>query len=1175
MNNAFDFATSPVVPGLSVIEASAGTGKTYAISHLVARLLLDGTAGSLAEIVLVTYTNDATGELASRVRRVLTVLAAPASADEAAANPGVHTLRTLFGDEAARRTATRALIDLDLLNVSTLHSFCQRILQTEGTLCGLPVIPELITDSTEIAAEAVAKTWETRIAGDPVLAFLATQGKWSASGQAGFVTSALAIPDVEFLPAPRPISEIVAALQAIAGRFTPDVCESLQELWNANTEWNGTAPTEEQREALLTLLKNARDILAPGFFAAVADVAGSPTWITSRKKAGKELRARVEASDAVRMARAFGELIKSAEWHFQTGLFRDVQIEIEATLAANRQITYDGLISAVYNALRGPQADELARTLRRRFKVALIDESQDTDARQFGIFRRIFVEGDAATDGHRLVLIGDPKQAIYAFRGADVNTYLDARDEAGANVFTLGTTFRSPQALVRATNALFSRPQSLLKEGLDFRDATSGLADDLCLSVGGVPDAARLEVWLAPDSDSDAYSTVPKRTARIAADVASEIVRLLSHGAMIERVPANKTGADRRPVQPGDFAVLVSEGLQARAIAEALAARSVPAIRAGADDVMTSSEAADLSTLLRAMQDPRRGSLRRAALATTLLGRTAADIVASGAADEIFLDRLIAWQSVWEREGIAAALAAIDRDEHVMERLASLERGERRVTNLRQLTDLLEAASHELGRDRTRLTRWLSAEIAAAGARSDVEERQQQLESDADAVQIVTMHASKGLEYSLVFCPFLWSGKSRPAAIQKLARRGEPTRLVHTGLEPSATQEIARAQLEDRLRLAYVAVTRARVKVWIHAGEVCGRMPASALDWLLREDAGTDVAVWMPSACGEGRGLRHQRGFESLVAAAGAGDVTLVRPPPPASFERWEGHQVSGSESLAVLMPPRIPTPWGMTSFSALTREKNPHGNHDEVPRADGNEASEVKPNPFFDAPGGTLVGTVVHEFIERWDFSEPDLSVVAAHCRRYPLPDVVPSFARQFAGMLDELRLATLPSSDVCVAKACAEPRASEWHFQLPIRSGLDAGRLAEVFERHGMSAYAARLAELPAEDIFGYLHGFIDRLTFHEGTWGVVDWKTNRLGDTPAAYDGPSLLECAMRSHYLLQAHLYLVALRRFTPAPLAGAWLAFVRAVKGGTSRGFLHIAPPPALLDDLDELFARPR
>lgn len=1186
MKPDFDFAGDPLEPGLSVIEASAGTGKTYAISHLVPRLLLDGSAANLGEILLVTFTNDAARELSERVRRVLEKLYAKPALDEETADAGLHRLRTKFGAKRVEEVAGRALLDLDLLGVSTIHSFCQKVLQTEGTLCGLPTIPELIPDSAEISDRVLRDLWESLIAGNALHAAVASSMGWKVDEDLSFLKTALPLENPEPVPEAGDFESGMAEIENLRGELTKGVCDELGGILESVTNWTEDDPGETVRSRLAARLGGSTDAASQGFLDAVRQAASAPKWVSGSRKEGRALKAKAAECRAVQIAAQIVEILDKARWNFRIGCLAEIRPAVAHALAAARQITYDGLIDTLRNALRGGQAAQLSARLRSRFKVALIDESQDTDDRQFEIFGSIFVglPGGKPFPDHRLVLIGDPKQAIYAFRGADVNTYLAAKDLAGGRVYPLTKTFRSPAALVRATNALFSRSSSLLKDGLDFSPATSGLAGDRQLILDGDPDKARVECWIVPDADGDNYSNGKKRSDLIAGTVASEIVRILGGNAQIT------TGKScPRDIRPGDFAVLVSDGLQAEAVAGALLARDVPAVRAGGDDIMASEEAGELLAILRALHEPRRSGLRLAALATRMLGVSSEAIRALTASgrDEEWMAKLLCWQEAWLRQGIASAIAVMDSEEGITVRLTSLEGGERRVTNLRHLTDLLEGASNVTGRNPGRLVRWLSQEIVRAGERSQVEERQLQIESDAEAVKIVTMHSSKGLQYPLVFCPFLWSSKL-PNGIQKLSVKGQPPRLIDTKLaDPTAMADLTRANLEDRLRLAYVAITRAQVKVWIYGGEICGsrnRPPASALDWLLRTDAAPDFVSWTEAVAKAGRGTRHVAGLEALADAGDARQVISWMTPPPPSKDRWKQAVGGIDEILEALPTPSLPEPWGLTSFSSLTREKDPHAAPaagptaaEEIPPSASGEESLSRPgNSFFDAPGGQLVGTAVHEWIERWDFSSPDPQALAAHFAKFPIPDPNPPFHERVGGMLAALRESMLPGLGCAIREACPDAGASEWHFQLPIFQSLGATDLAAVFEKHGQPDYAAALGALPSEQLRGYLHGFLDRIAFCKGSWGVIDWKTNNLGKTAGAYDPASLMKCAQGSHYLLQAHLYLVALRRFLgpQVPIAGAWLVFLRGVAPGKHDGILHVNPTSELMADLDKLFAQP-
>lgn len=1182
----FQIADTPLHPGLSIIEASAGTGKTYTIARLVPWLLLERKVERLSEILLVTYTTDAAGELADRVRQVLEALQSAPSANEQQKDPALHALRSRYGAQAISETIGDALRDIDRLNVSTIHSFCQRVLQDESVLCGLPVLPELLTDRSEIVREVLHDIWEDRVSADPVLASLAAAGILSLGEDSKLADLASTLEDFEARPPVRDLADELGALARCRAAFTKPLREELGTFLDSVPEgsWNKESQSDSVRSRHLAALDPGAPL--DEWRAAIAWLqpfnSGKGTPIKATSKLGRSLIAEAAAKQFAALAQEATTILETLPLAWQIHTLRSVITEVQERLESARQLTYDGLIRRVRDALRhGPQRATLLERLRQRFRVALVDESQDTDPAQFAIFKTIFLgteDGDVP-DGHRLVLVGDPKQAIYAFRGADLNTYLAARDTApAANLSTLNRTFRAPQDLVRAVNALFRTPRAFLNPGITFVPALSGLTGcDLFLNDG--PEAARrrVEVWIAPDDEAPSYSSSPKRLARISAEVASEISRLLATGARL-----SGDGNDPQPVQPGDFAVLVSRHKEAEAVRSALSARGVPCVAAGGADVMSTDEASELFRVLSALDAPRRQDLRFAALATRLLGRNDADLAALARSGDSMLAEFTAWQATMNRQGVAAALAEIDRATGLSTRLAATNEGERRLTNFRQLTDILQAAFLAHGNRPGRLLRWFGAEISRAAdqEKAAVDERQQQLERDSKAVRIVTMHSAKGLEFPLVFCPFLGSpveGASKSWRILSDPTAPHPL-LVHPASADAETlAALQAAAFEDRLRLAYVAMTRAKVKLWIYAGAADGRKQASVLDWLLREGD-----VDLPAEI-TGRGERHASGLAALAVAGGASDVIFVRPPPPAQDLRWSDGAGDGGEPLSALSAPELSGVWTMTSFSELTREKNPKG--DEAPAVVESlpaAAETVEPgNAFLDAPGGAAMGTAVHDWIEQWDFSAPDAAAVRVHFDRYTLPATIegPSLHERMTSMLDELRSARLPLAGCTIAEACPQPAASEWHFQLPIHTGISPRRLAGIFERHGNIEYAPMLEALEQDEVPGYLHGFIDRLAFRDGRWGVIDWKTNRLGPTAADHRDPgALLACAMRSHYLLQMHLYLVALRRYLGLSRGTlpAWLVFLRGVRAGSADGILEIHPPEGLLDDLDGLFrsARP-
>ena len=1218
----FDFINSIIHPGLSVIEASAGTGKTFAISHLVPRLLLEKSVSHIGDILLVTFTNDAARELSDRVRRVLEKFAANETPEEEENEPGVFKLREAFKSSKDKTTIRQALIDIDQLSVSTIHSFCQRTLQTEGTLCGIPAPLELITDLESLIEEAVYQIWQEKIVVDNELGAKAAKDGWKITNDVEFIKKALAMEDFAVMPPVKP-EEILKASQAIDETGLSE----LDTFFKRPIRWVN-AGKEEQRVPFLDAIKMAQvrgycdtpTMTDEPFWKAINWLSKLEDYIGATNKDVEVLKAEAASLTVVKLAKILHdkrEPFKSHKkelilWYWQNECLALVRGKIESALKNNRQITQDGLILALRDALRNPTSGPiLAQRLRDRYKVALIDESQDTDPKQFEIFNRLFI----GSEKHRLVLIGDPKQAIYGFRGADVNTYLTARNGTNA-VFRLNETYRSPASLVNAVNAFFVRDHALLKEGLEFIPAVSKKIEGSTLIVDGLKYESPLEAWIVPDDNHAGYVTPIERQKTISDTVASKIVFLLEKGKKMK-------GDALDALLPSDFAVLTHSKKQAEAMADALKSRGVPAVLSTDADVLESDEAWELLLILKAILDSRRSPLRYAALSTRLLGMNAQEIrdLRSGRSnrDEYYLDQLIGWSQIWEKEGFAKVLDLIDREFSIIKRLAASEFGERRVTNFRQLIDLIQSAGHEHSNRPEHLLRWLSQEIKKAGENVAPEERLLRLENDGKAVQVLTMHKAKGLEFDFVFCPYLWDMGHDRDKFPKLPKSGpdEKEKLICKGLASEDIKlKLKQNQMEDRLRLTYVAMTRAKIRLWIYGGRMGGDGPRSALlsspiDWLLREsqqaegEASERLSLfnenWNPDTAK--RGSRHSAGIKELNT------FIYQTAPPTITFNCRKLKMAENLPDLKVLDLPDLPRYWRVTSFSALTRETHRHGSIDLSPEVkvedelQTEDAGNIVPseevvltvlNAFAAAPGSPLIGSAIHEWLEQWDFggskkTAPTEEQLKVHLEKYPLlkqrvaSDPEDKKGIEVAGlveMLSHLAGAILPELGCTIAEGCPSPKASEWNFHMKIIKEISPKKLSKAFENFQdprFPDYAEDLSELTTSSIHGYLQGYMDRLVFHNNRYGVIDWKSNKLGKMLGSYSEKSMIRCAVENHYILQTHLYLVALRRFLKlsgkqaSPMAGAWLVFLRAVHSGSTSGILPIHPAPELLDCLDELF----
>ncbi|MCC5788765.1 MAG: UvrD-helicase domain-containing protein [Opitutales bacterium] len=1187
MNPIFHPAESILPPGLSVIEASAGTGKTYSLSHLVPRLLLEGSASRLGEILLVTFTNDAAAELADRIRRVIEQLASEPEPNEEGVPAAIRNKFLGPENPAGQKILEKASREMDQLSVSTIHSFCQRILQLEGPLCGWPVSPELIPDTAEVLQEILYREWVERLAGDPLLAGVAEIDRWSLAEDTRFFQLFVEKDELQAEPPAQGLADSLARLSGYLEEITFEKASGMISLLEPFETYRATVsrPSEGEWGDLKKMLQSSSRAPVESLRLALTFV-DAPGWVNKKSKEGRERSKGLEADPFCQLCRNIKAHLPQIRWSYRNHLLGEGRQSFENYLRDHRLVTYEGLIATIRDTLEGPRGDVLRERLRDRFKVALIDESQDTDPRQFSIFSNIFLKEESTSKTpHRLVLIGDPKQAIYAFRGADVNTYLAAVEEA-EEVFSLTTTYRAPPSLVNCVNALFQRKNSFLKEGLFFTEAESGLSGDLYLDDPACSGKrVRAQAWVVSDEDADAYRNQKMRNSLIARQVAGEIQRLIHSAATL----VDEGRGVRRPVKPGDFAVLVSSHREGEAVAAALLDRGVPCLRAKLGDILGSFEAGEVVALLRAMLHPQRQTARTGALATMAMGFSAKDLweLKEDSEEETkWLNRFTNASLLWREKGVAAALQNLLLESQAYERLAALPEGERALVNWRQILDLLQNASTDHQKPET-LLRWMVTERQAVLAGRSREEREILLETDEEAVQIVTMHSAKGLEYPFVFCPFLWPSVV-PSGKEVRSFRADDNKQILVDLSlsenPAFLAQLTKESIEDRLRLIYVAITRARVKVWIFAGNLQNRGKSgqpSALDWLLRTDPAVSFAHWWDLGLLQNPGEAHRKVLETLIRENHVEESFDLSTPPAleevtAPVENPE-RITNYTKDLENSSRPFVPVPWGLTSFSSLTREKVPHGL--SGPEAVGGaERSEQEGNPFLLSPGGTGVGSAVHDWVENWDFSSPpDYRKLQKHLQKYPLlgysSEEVEAFPRQVHEMLLQLRESLLTPWSCTISDACPRADLSEWDFQLPLRKPLRPDVLADLARRHGEPDYAPYLETLPLPDVTGFLNGFIDRIAYWDGNYGVIDWKTNNLGSDLASYRGEGLRRSVMESHYLLQSWLYLIALRRYLGhrKSITGAWVVYLRGISPGTDRGILPVLPKTSLLDELEEYF----
>jgi exodeoxyribonuclease V beta subunit len=1235
--------------GIRLVEASAGTGKTWNLCGLVLRLLLERRL-PLQQILVVTYTNAAAAELRERIRqRLSATLAHLRGAGTPSGDPFVPRLvdtlrqRGLADDDMADRLAM-ALASFDEASIFTIHAFCHRALADAPFTALMPMDVELLHDDSELVQAAANDLWRRRVAGGtiaPTLAgWLARQGdtpeRWAAL-----------LKRQQAKPTARRLWPL-----AIDDRTLPDTAALAAAHDAARTLWHAEPAAIVQRvhAGLPDVLNNAS--YKPAFIDTAAD-----SWDTllghadpldaldteperlslfgrlqlqTKTKKGKAtpVHAFFDAAQAVLDTRAaFALANELARLRLLRELLDEGGAELRLEKQARRVLSFDDLLSQLHQRLTGPGAAALRTGLRARFPAALIDEFQDTDPLQWAIFDALYGAGERT-----LFLIGDPKQAIYGFRNADLHTYLQARARADGE-YTLLDNQRSVGPLLGALNRVFgAHPAAFMQEGLVFRPVGFGAKPrSVLVDRSGAP--AALTVWeLPPDPDTGAPLAQARAAAFVHQAVAGEVARLL------EAARAGDITLDGRPLRAGDIAVLVRSHADGGATRQAMAAVGVGSVELAQASVFHSGEAEDIERLLAAVLEPTRIGLVKAALASVAMGWDASAIDALASDESALLgvmQRLTGYQQAWLQRGVGVMLRQWLAEEQVAGRLLARDDGERRLTNLLHLAELLHQAAADHGAPDA-LQRWLQAQRREP--RAD-EAAQLRLESDQNLVQIVTIHKSKGLEFPIVFCPSLWKGRVASGhdglpGVEYHDDAGQAVLDFRKGFEGEFDdKEVAArrrlAAAAEWLRLAYVALTRAVHRCVLVQGTYgSGRGGQSTtasthglLHWLVA-GSGLSPKGWfdhklLPATIAAA--------WHDLAAASEGGLAVVPLPLLPGTRLQPDA---DGPGGFAALAPPaRMPAAWWMGSYSGLVhrldadRHAGQAADHDlriaagaEPPGAPPAERAADHAAGRTDNPGaersahpstgdeaaddddilcfprGAAAGVCLHTVFEHADFV--DSGTWPAAIRRglqglAPALAAVPAEtpqARMLSRVLADVLATPLPVGTArpwLLTELSGQRRLNELEFHLPAGS-LDAATLNRWLADHGYPVPTLAFGTLG-----GFFKGVIDLIAEHDGRWFIIDWKSNHLGHRPADYAQPALAAAMAEHAYHLQYLLYAVALDRFLRWRLpgyvpgqhfGGVLYLFVRGVRPGwrdehgQPTGVFFHRPAPQIIESLSAFFA---
>ena len=1243
--------------GSHLIEASAGTGKTWTIAALYVRLVLGHGHADTApvrpmlpqDVLVMTFTRAATRELSDRIRARLTEAA---QVFRGLATTQDAFLLTLMADypegqsreQAAYRLALAAQA-MDDAAVYTIDAWCQRMLREHAFDSGNLFEENLVGDEAALRLQAVQDYWRQQLYPMPAEQVAQVQSVWrDVSALEADVRALMAVPLPEALPGTLAqvyasvLAERNAQLQALKTGWSEKADNLLSwidaQLAPKNHGWDGRKLTYKKCAewlgvlkawaqgptdalALQTDMKTGWERFTPEGLLACRKPGEDPVALPPESQAYADLQTALLAlPDPKQQARLHARshvLQRMAELKRRSGLFG-----------------FADMLERLDAALAHPDSGErLAQRLREQFPVALIDEFQDTSPLQFRIFDRIYRTAENLPDT-ALLLIGDPKQSIYGFRGADIHSYLAARRATAGRHHVLGTNYRSTPAMVDAVNRWFEIPA----DAFGYRTAHEDP-----LPFQSVQAHGRTEVLHASSGPIPAMTLVHDATLRSMRDARGHLSALCAEQivAWLSDPKARFVDPEKvdKPLKPNDIAVLVRTGTEAAAVRDALRWRGVASVYlSDRDSVFASDEAQDLCLWLRGVAEPQDMRRVRAALGTHTVGLSLAELHALATQDDLLdqrAEQMRELHQIWQAQGVLAMLRQSLHRLQLAGRWRGQADGERRLTNVLHLAELLQTASSQLDGEQS-LIRWLVQQIDEAldGSAGESEEKTVRLESDEDLVKVITIHASKGLEYPVVCLPFAHSHRELTAGKTPVMQVGKAGAERHWTLDfDRADAKLAdRDRLREDLRLWYVALTRARHALWVGwspvkrgNGKSCVNHD-SAAGHLLADGDEPDAVGWWPKL----QGLQSNAKGEAL-------SVQFKLAPSAVSLTRWQRSERPVALREALTCTARIDKSWGIASFSRLTRDLSsqamsssalpPEALLPPTPMAAWSASLDmVTPRPADDEPEdedavkataltfglgvpatlgtsaqaapwhsftrGPSAGNFLHDQME-WLAADgfalqpgtPSAERLAKRCERS-------GFKAQADGVVQWLsRVVAQPLGAAHrgmkvgphVALNALQTVLPEMEFWLPAER-LHAREIDALCQQHLLPGQAR--PQLPDAQLHGMLMGFADLVFEHAGRYWVLDYKSNHLGADDAAYTDEALDQAMTKHRYEVQAALYMLALHRllrsrlgtaYDPAQhLGGAVYLFMRGIDGPAG-GCCCLPAPVALMDGLDAMLGK--
>jgi len=1212
--------------GPSLIEASAGTGKTYTLAMLYLRLVLNhGGKAAFGEpmlphnILVVTFTKAATRELRDRIRQrlveaaaYLRALAKPEVAAAMEVDDLLRDLCTSYEDEAQQAGAAKRLEmaaeAMDEAAISTIHAWCYRVLSEFALHYGGGFEQSLLESETELLKETSEDFWRLCVMGmeRDSLAYMMqrfSDPETLLEKVKNLLAHSANLPEVN-ADLDTHIAQQEAQKQALVAQVKADMAASVDDLeaYFLEAEEAGLYKglTAGHKATAFTKIKDfidSQDIkLWDGKSKSLPRLAMQDLSIwKDQTQAQTDLPSAKHLSKALSIA----DELPSPDAYILTFACHWISQRLNSKKQQQCLLSNDDLLLRLQQALRGKGGEQLAEAIRQRFPMAMVDEFQDTDPVQYDIFNRVYAIREGCSDAG-FIMIGDPKQAIYAFRGGDIYTYLQAREHTAGHHYTLQYNFRSDEGLIKSVNGLFTHGDAHAlgafrfrqngQDPLPFLTVEAGRKGKHKLVIQGQEQSSQI-AWLAERTEKDEKAGKAMSDTlyvqQMSNATANEIARLLNLSAQDQAHIAN--GDEQQVLEPKHMAILVANQKEASAVREALSQRQIASVYlSDSSSVYTTSIAQDVLLLLRAVADPDDDRLLSMALPTLLVGLDVATMDTlrrDELAWEKQLQRFHTYHQIWQNKGVLALLYQVIFDSNAAARIFAVSGGERLLTDLLHLAELLQQAAVHLDGEHS-LVRHFENLLDNPDKQDD--NQQQRLESDSNLVQVVTIHKSKGLEYPVVFLPFLNKTRiAKPTDMPLIHHDKQHKKQVSLAADKSILALVEQERQTEEIRKLYVALTRASCCQYLGLGEVKNA-----------EKSGIGCLLMLPETPGQ---------LADYLQGLG-GSLQLQALP---SDERWQHKRQQTDTWQGARQAPAVQVlNWYTASYSALSFSSTKPLDSVQVQETDNApdtaqdavllEEQQTKqsadlaastmidqPPSMHNLPKGALYGTMLHEMLEdcaALGFAEVVANqtarqkIISDHLQPLDLESwavVVETWLMKFIAM--PWQLDAVASSPLKLQNINADQLLVEVEFLLAIHQ-VDVVAMDKLVCQHTWQQQARPQAD--SQHLHGMLKGYIDLLIEHQGQYFVVDWKSNYLGEDASAYGHSALRDALLHKRYDMQYILYILALHRLLKSRLpsydydlhvGGAVYVFLRGCDNPETQGLLMDKPTKVLIESLDRLF----